>query len=357
MMTTNRTYFFTILILTILFVTSCNNIRKEEKTNLVTTIAFGSCAKQYENLSIFDTIVTHKPDLFIFLGDNIYGDTKNMDTLRNKYAQLNANKSFKNLKKSTPIVATWDDHDYGWNDAGKEYPFKKQSKEIFLEFFNEPKKSLRRTHDGIYHSYNYKYADKILQVIMLDVRTFRDGLKPYNGDFDDDERYSFYEKEFSPVMDKDSTFLGNEQWNWLENELKKFADIRLICSGNQFGIEWNSYESWANFPYEREKMLDLIKETKANGVIFLTGDVHYSEISKLETSFYPIYDFTSSGLTSKWKFATPNKNRIEGPVMDNHFGLLTINWGSRDPKIKMENWDIYNNQRFELTIDQDNISF
>ena len=63
-------------------------------------IAFGSCGHQDHPLPIFNTIVTHQPDVFVFLGDNIYGDTKNMDTLRAKYNRLAAKPSFQNLKKT-----------------------------------------------------------------------------------------------------------------------------------------------------------------------------------------------------------------------------------------------------------------
>lgn len=152
--------------------------------------------------------------------------------------------------------------------------------------------------------------------------------------------------------------LGETQWQWLEQELKKPADLRLIGSGSQFSIEYNGYEAWANFPLEQQRFLDLVKKTKANGVMFITGDVHYAEISKLEKpGLYPIYDVTSSGITSTWLFATPNKNRIEGPVMDNHFGMITIDWAQKDPSIKMEIWDVRDNQRVEYTIRLSEISF
>ncbi|MFN5415750.1 MAG: alkaline phosphatase family protein, partial [Flavobacteriia bacterium] len=104
------------------------------------------------------------------------------------------------------------------------------------------------------------------------------------------------------------------------------------------------------------KMLNLIKSTKANGVIFLSGDVHYSEISKLQSdSLYPIYDITSSGLSETWKFATPNVNRIEGPIMDNNFGLLSINWKKK--QILMEIWDKFGNQRVEYSIPINQLKF
>src|SRR5262245_859715 len=115
--------------------------------NTISKIAFGSCAHEDHPLPVFNVVVKHNPDLFIFLGDNIYGDTDNMDTLQAKYNELGAKPSFLNLKKNTRIIATWDDHDYGRNDAGRHYPMKAQSKEIFLKFFDEPANSDRRKHE------------------------------------------------------------------------------------------------------------------------------------------------------------------------------------------------------------------
>ena len=312
-------------------------------------IAFGSCGHQNNKLPIFNNVVNHQPDLFIFLGDNIYGDTKDMKELKEKYDLLGNKPSYKNLKNNVPIIATWDDHDYGWNDIGKNYKFKEESKEIFLDFFNVPENSPRRNHDGIYGSRNYKTSYVDIQIILLDERTFRDDLIKYNGDFKDDNRYSFYNQAYSPNNDINATILGKDQWVWLENELRKPYDLRIICSATQFGIEWNGYESWANFPNEKQKMLDLIEETKAKGVLFISGDVHYSEISKIETESYPIYDFTSSGLSSTWKFATPNKNRIEGPIMENNFGLITVEGDNNKTSVSLETWDINDNQRIEYS--------
>lgn len=340
----------------IFLVAACKSDNPQLTNSLKTKIAFGSCGSEGHELPIFNNVVDHDPDMFIFLGDNIYGDTKNMDTLKAKYQRLASKSSFQNLKRNVPILATWDDHDYGWNDIGRHYEFKSESKEIFLDFFEEPVTSERRNHEGIYHSQMYIYGEKTLQIILLDNRTFRDDVKMYTDEFDNDRRY-FYQLDYAPYNNADSTLLGEKQWTWLEGELGKKADVRLICSGTQFSIEYNGYESWANFPHEQQRMVDLISKTKANGVVFLTGDVHYSEISKLETKDYPIYDFTASGLSSTWGFATPNRNRIEGPIMDNHFGMLTIDWSLAVPEIKMETWDIRDNQRIEHTITLDEISF
>ncbi|MBK6938349.1 MAG: alkaline phosphatase family protein [Chitinophagaceae bacterium] len=299
----------------------------------------------------------YKPDMFIYLGDNIYGDSDNMDTLKAKYQRLAAKQEYKRLDSVTSIIGTWDDHDFGRNDAGKWYPHKKESKDIFLDFFKEPKGKERRKHEGIYHTEYLKQGDKVIQMILLDVRTFRNDLLLVKDTSEDLKRRFFYTLDYQPYVSTDSTLLGAEQWKWLEGEFKKPADLRLICSGSQFGIEFNGYEAWANFPHEQKRVLELIKMTKAGGVIFLTGDVHYAEISRLsEPGLYPIYDVTSSGITSTWSFATPNKYRIEGPVMDNHFGLLTVTW-NKDPVIRMEVIDKHNNSRIEYTINKSEIEF
>ena len=321
-------------------------------------IAFGSCGHQDHPLPIFNNIVAHQPDLFIFLGDNIYGDTMEMDTLRAKYERLNKKPSFQNLKENVEIIATWDDHDFGWNDTGRHYEFKEESKKIFLDFFEEPDSSDRRKREGIYQAYNYEQNGKIIQIILLDGRTFRDDIKKYEGEFKTDRRY-FYDLQYAPHPESSSaTLLGEEQWEWLQTELQKPADVRIIGSGTQFGIEFNGYESWANFPNEQLKFLNLIRKTKATGIIFISGDVHYAEISRREIqNLYPIYDITSSGLSSTWHYATPNKYRIEGPIMENHFGLLSINCSKSKPTIKAEIWDINDNQRVEYTISLEELTF
>lgn len=349
-MNANKANFLFLVILTA-FITSCN------QKPAVTKIAFGSCGYQDEPQPVLALAAEQKPDAFIFLGDNIYGDTDNMDTLTAKYNRWGAKEEFKKLDSTTKILATWDDHDFGRNDAGKWYPYKKEAKDIFLTFFKEPASSERRKHDGIYHAEYLTSGDKTIQVILLDVRTFRNNLLLYDTAAKLPRESYFYKPDYIPHISPDSTLLGAEQWQWLEAELARPADLRLICSGSQFGIEYNGYEAWANFPHEQKRMLELIKKTKANDVIFLTGDVHYAEISKLEEQgLYPIYDVTSSGITSTWDFATLNKNRIEGPVMDNHFGLLTIEWES-DPVIRMEIIDKNRNSRIEYTIRRSEIRF
>jgi alkaline phosphatase D len=322
----------------------------------IDVIAFGSCGHQDDPQPVLRRAVEKNPDLFIYLGDNIYSDTYSMDTLRKNYRRLAAKPEFKRLKASTKILATWDDHDYGWNDSGRHYPYKAESKKIFLDFFGVPDPEILQ-HEGIYYSQMFTVNNKKLQIIFPDMRTFRDKILPYNGNRKGDPRFN-YELDYSPYETTDSTMLGEAQWAWLEKQLAIPADLRIIASSTQFGITHNGYEAWANFPHEQKRMLELIRKTRANGVMFLSGDVHYAEISKLNTEgLYPIYDVTSSGITSTWDFATPNDNRIDGPVMENHFGLLKIDWGKEDPEITMQIHDVTGKERINRTIRLSEISF
>lgn len=338
-----------VIIIFTLFSCSTKEAQDTNRSKLPSKIAFGSCGHQNDPQPVINQAVDQNPDLFIYLGDNIYSDTYSLDTLKKNYQTLAEKPEFIRLKATTPILATWDDHDYGYNDTGRHYPLKAESKDVFLNFFGIDDVSLLE-HPGIYYSRTYTDNNKTLQIIMLDMRTFRDQLLPYNGNRKEQEDYD-YEMDYSPYTTADSTMLGEEQWKWIEEQLKVPADIRIIGSSTQFGITHNGYEAWANFPHEQKRMIDLIRNTKANGVLFISGDVHYAELSKLNSDgMYPLYDLTSSGITSTWDFATPNDNRIEGPVMENHFGLLTIDWQKEDPTIKMEIHDVSKKVRISKEI-------
>jgi alkaline phosphatase D len=346
-----------VLILVTVTIFACSQ-KEQSAASLepLSKIAFGSCGDQRKPQPVIDRVVGRKPELFIYLGDNIYSDTDIIDTLRENYLKLISKREFQSLKKSTPILATWDDHDYGLNDAGRHYPLKEQSKILFLQAFGIPDSAMLKR-DGIYFSKLFSEGGRTVHIIFPDTRTFRDKLLPYNGNKKGDARFN-YELDYSPYTTADSTMLGETQWQWLEEQLKVPADLRIIASSTQFGITFNGYEAWANFPHEQKRMLDLIKKTKASGVIFISGDVHYAEISKLkEPGLYPIYDLTASGITSTWDFATPNDNRIEGPVMENHFGMIDIDWGKKDPVIHLRIYDVKDDERIHHKVHLSELQF
>ncbi|MDP4790509.1 MAG: alkaline phosphatase family protein, partial [Verrucomicrobiales bacterium] len=140
-------------------------------------ILFGSCLKEAEASPIFETILAHKPGLFLFLGDNIYADTSDMAVMQAKYDVLAATPKFAELMKACPVHATWDDHDYGLNDAGADYEKRDEAQKIFIDFWGDAADSPRRTRPGIYEAKIYGEEGTRVQVIMLDTRYFRGPLK------------------------------------------------------------------------------------------------------------------------------------------------------------------------------------
>jgi alkaline phosphatase D len=278
------------------------------------TLAFGSCNRQNLEQPLWQPIMNHNPDLFMFLGDNIYGDTDDMQVLKEKYALQKNQVDYKNLRNQMPVIGVWDDHDYGKNDLGKEYPYKKESQQLFLDFFDVSEEDSRREREGTYSSHDLKWKSHTIRVILLDARYHRDDL---------DRIDRVYQKN------EGGTILGEKQWSWLENQLSDDSiSFYIIASGIQFIPKDHDYEKWANFPQERQRLFDLITEKQPKGALLLSGDRHIAEISSMQAEGldYPLIDVTSSGLTHVWDNAPqePNQYRIGKLINKLNYGLVKI---------------------------------
>jgi len=290
------------------------------------TLAFGSCNRQNLKQPLWRSIIDHNPDLFMFLGDNIYGDTDDMKVLKEKYEVQKKQIDYKELRNKMPVIGVWDDHDYGKNDAGKEYSFKKESQQLFLDFFDVAENDPRREREGAYSSYDLKWKSHTIRVILLDARYHRDELARVNRVYQKNEM---------------GTILGEEQWAWLEQQLaSNDVSLFIIASGIQFIPKDHDYEKWANFPKERQRLFDLIKERQPSSALLLSGDRHIAEISsmQLEGLNYPLLDITSSGLTHVWENAPqePNQYRIGTLINQLNYGLLKIEESSEGLRVISE---------------------
>jgi len=307
----------------------------------VSRIAFGSGIGsgifQWNDQPIWKTVVDAKPDLFIFDGDAIYADFDGKkvvpvtaESLTAEWQKMSALPNYQLLKMNVPIMATWDNHDYGKHDGKADFHLKEFSQKTFLDFFDEPKDSERYKTPGIYDAKIFGPEGKRTQIILLDNRYFKGPfvLKEYKEGERETLGLSGSMGKYAPNNDASVTLLGPDQWHWLEEQLKKTAEIRFIVSGTQIIPDLKEMDEWGNYPLERKRLFDLIKFTGAEGVVLLTGNVHFSEVSKLETDFYPLYDFTASGLDHvNEKYANaPNKYRVSGPCVVDNFGLVEINW-------------------------------
>ena len=307
-------------------------------------------------MPIFDAINRDNPDVFIMLGDNIYGDTEDMAELKAKYQQLGQHKGFTTLKQQSEVIAIWDDHDFGANDAGKEYPKKEASRQIMLDFFNEPKHSLRYTQrDGIYTSYFYGSENQKVHVILPDLRWNRDQLHSVSKLDYATKRIPNNMGPYKISPDKNASMLGEKQWQWLESELLKPAKLKIIGSSLQLLPEFTGWESWANFPNDRNRLISFIQDHKINSVLMISGDTHWGEISKVNNdNAYSLWEITSSGLSEKWKDVSPNKHRIGDFTNNVNYGFIEIDWNQPDPMIdfglKNKTGDVV--QKHNITLSQ-----
>ena len=299
------------------------NALKQLELAPVTRLACGSCYKPTsKNAAVWETITKTKPQLFLFMGDNVYADTEDMDKMKASYAKLLNNTSYQEFTKVHKILPTWDDHDYGKNDAGVEYPMKKESQQIFLDTFGFKTDHPARKQAGIYHSYFQGPEGQRLQVINLDTRYHRSALE---------RKKIGKRKSYVPSTNPDATMLGSKQWKWLETELNKQADLRIIVSSIQVITEDHRFEKWANIPTERKKFFALLKSTNAKNVVLLSGDRHLAELAVIKPEEsgldHDLVEMTSSGMTHAGAWSDKNRHRVEGSYFKGkNFGTIDIDW-------------------------------
>eukprot|EP01120_Amphizonella_sp_Union-15-10_P008581 TRINITY_DN310_c0_g1_i1.p1 TRINITY_DN310_c0_g1~~TRINITY_DN310_c0_g1_i1.p1 ORF type:complete len:307 (+),score=42.77 TRINITY_DN310_c0_g1_i1:79-999(+) len=266
---------------------------------LLTNFAFGSCNRHDLNQSAWTSIINYQPQIWIWLGDVVYTDrqyfpsfwaSSPIELVQTIYSAQKSSLPYSTLDKTVPIVGVWDDHDFGKNDGGQEFPLRNETKQIFLDFVDEPSESVRFKREGLYGSYTFGPPGRKVAVILLDTRYFKQGS---HGEGD---------------------ILGEEQWTWLAKTLNNSdAQIHLIGSGTQvLPSDKLLIEKWGCHPNSRERLFKTIRDSNAKGVILLSGDVHHGEIlsQNCQDLHYPLYEITSSGITHscniQLKFISPS---------------------------------------------------
>ena len=191
---------------------------------------------------MWKSILLNQPDLWVWLGDNIYADTDNMQAMARMYHKVSSQPDYNKLCAESSIMGIWDDHDYGVNDGDKNYSKRRQSKELMLKFLDVPLSDPVWKHEGAYQAYTIGPAGRQVKFILLDGRYFRDELKANPGGT---PRY---------FVNETGDMLGEAQWKWLEQELKNNkANLTLLCSSVQILADEHNYDKWGNFPSARKR--------------------------------------------------------------------------------------------------------
>ena len=290
-------------------------------TQEILTLGFGSCLHQDRSMAILKTIEKKELDLFMFIGDNVYGDQKDgeLDKLIRTYKQQYNN--LENFLKNVSTEFIWDDHDFGLNDGGSDYRYKDRAKELFLETWKIPSQDPRRLRDGLYFDKMIKKNGLKVHLIFLDNRSFKSEWK-ITDEFNKEGKER-YVKDFDP----DKTLLGKKQWQWLKDKLNEDSDIKIVLSSLQILSLGHGWESWDKLPLERERLFNLIDESNVSNLFILSGDRHRGGFYSFKTDDNnDIYEFTSSSLNLPIPFNTEEKGslRIGSTYRKANFGVVRI---------------------------------
>lgn len=293
------------------------------------TLGFGSCYYNNDDASgqdrlngppygsefeIFESIYEKHPDAFVWLGDNVYlreDDWSTRSGLHYRWSRDRARAELRPMLATIPQYFIWDDHDYGPNDIGFSFWNKGQSTEAFRLFTANPSYGLPEL-PGIFTFFNWGDVN----VYLLDNRTYRTAGAAKS----------------EPYVERQ--MLGRPQIDWLI-DLMKWSEgqrnprdsyplsFHLVCVGNQV-LSPFSKDNLANYGAEWDYLFERLVHEGLNGVIFVTGDVHFGEVSRreiigggdpaggapgLDGQRYTYFDVTSSSLTAgSWAGAPAEAN-------------------------------------------------
>ena len=302
------------------------------------TIALGSCSyiseealdrpgKPYgSNYSIFESIAKKNPDIMLWGGDNVYlreADWDSKSGIYHRYTHSRALKEMQPLLASTQNIAIWDDHDFGPDDSDRSFYNKYTTQQAFKDFWANKSYGMdAEQKEGIFSSYNWSDAE----LFLLDNRFFKSPNKRLTGE---------------------KTMLGSAQIQWLIDALTySKASFKIIVIGGQVLNTEAVFENYENYKSEKDFMLSEILANQIKGVVFISGDRHFTELSTLKRpNTYPLYDWTVSPLTSghgnvERITKEPNTNRVPGSLFAQHvFGTLSFSGEKETRQMKMSLFD------------------
>lgn len=310
------------------------------------TLAMGSCAYINEpafdrpgtpyggGYEIFNSIADQHPDLMLWLGDNVYLREPDWGTrtgFLHRYTHTRSAPELQRLLRSTHHYAIWDDHDFGPNDADGSFVNAPLARAMFDLFWPNPTCGVPGV-PGITTAFSHADVD----FFLLDNRTFR-----VPGD----------------VPTSQPAMLGNAQVDWLIRALKySDAPFKLVAVGSQVLNTAALYENYATLAAERTELLRRIEVEGIRGVVFLTGDRHFTELSSLPLADgRMIHDLTVSSLTSgSYKATDTNEWRVAGTVVEErNFATMTFSGKKGERVMTIRAFDGKGAQLWERAVPQE----
>jgi alkaline phosphatase D len=274
-----------------------------------------------DSYKIFNSILEKDPNFMIWGGDNVYlrvPDFLTEKSLEYRYKHARSVPELQALLGSVHHYAIWDDHDYGPNDSDKSYVNKKITEKLFNDYWGNPNTNVVGN-GGI----TGQFIWNDVEFFLLDNRYHRDSNK---------------------LRTTNKSYFGEEQVEWLINALASSnATFKVVVSGGQIISDAPKFENYATFPEERIRLLERLDENKIEGVLFVTGDRHHTEISKLDReNAYPLIDITCSPLTSGTHDPRDegNTNLVQGKrFFERNFGIVNVSGKRKNRTLELTIFD------------------
>jgi alkaline phosphatase D len=281
----------------------------------LTRFAFGSCNRSTRDQSHWGVIARQAPQLWIWLGDNIYGDGLSMSERRQRYVALRDDRYYAAFRRRVPVIGVWDDHDYASDNQDGSFRDKAESKAQLMEFLDIAPEGGILDRSGVYQSYSRGPVGRRAKVVLLDLR--------YNQD----------KHRTSRIL------LGDEQWSWLADEIAA-GDFELLIVGSSVSVSSQAVglglEGWHAFPAEYRRFQELLASV-ACPTLILSGDRHMADVARFDPGHGRyVYEFMSSGLTHAERLSIPNAARISKAVCERNYGLVDIAWEGAGPRVRMQ---------------------
>ncbi len=281
----------------------------------LTRFTFGSCNYSDRDQSYWQQIAKDDSQLWIWLGDNIYGDGLSMQQRLQRYAELKNNRYYSAFRANCPIIGTWDDHDFASDNKDGRFPDKVESKKQVINFLDISKDTGILEHSGIYQSYSFGPVGQRTKVVLLDLR------------------YNQNQANTQKVL------LGEAQWAWFTKELAS-DDFELLVIGSSLNVTSPTtgfgLEGWNAFGAERKRLYQLLS-TVTCPTLILSGDRHQADLSKFDPGHgRPVYEFMSSGLTHSAGLSLPSPYRISKVIGDKNYGRVDIDWNGIGPTLRLQ---------------------
>lgn len=289
---------------------------------------------------ILETMANTPSDFMIWGGDNTYlreADFSSESGIKYRYQHTRKIPEMQKLLASRPHYATWDDHDYGPNDGNATYQLKDASTACFKNYWAN--QTFGENGNGIYS----KFLFSDVEFFLLDDRTFRSANE--------------LPDSIDGKPNANKKYLGEQQLNWLKNALiSSQSNFKFIVCGGQILNPYSFKECFTYFPYEWNELMDFIIKNNISGIVFFSGDRHFSEIIERKMDgFYPLYDITSSSITATNyplnKKELNNPYRVAGThVGENNFIKVSVSGAKKNREITIESYNAKGEKKFTYSI-------